>query len=128
MGWYQGCKQALEGISDAMRLELAGSGIAVVLVEPGIFRSDLSDEFSSPKGPKDSRYATAYERSGSFFGRLDPFMTDAETVANVIAGMVRSWTLRARYPVGMDAQFNLLSDPITPTALRDRALRTFFGL
>jgi len=28
----------------------------------------------------------------------------------------------------MDAQFNVLSDPVTPTALRDRAIRAFFGL
>jgi NAD(P)-dependent dehydrogenase (short-subunit alcohol dehydrogenase family) len=128
MGWYQGCKQALEGISDAMRLELASSGIAVALVEPGIFRSEMSQEFSAPKSAQGSRYATAYERSGSFYGRLGAMMTDAETVARVIAEAVEARSPRARYPVGLDAQFNLLSDPVTPTALRDRALRTFFGL
>jgi len=128
MGWYQGCKQALEGISDAMRIELASSGIAVALVEPGIFRSEMSQEFSAPKNAGESRYATAYERSGSFYGRLGAMMTDADTVAQVIADAVGSRSPRARYPVGLDAQFNLLSDPVTPTALRDRALRTFFGL
>lgn len=128
MGWYQGCKQALEGISDAMRLELAGSGIAVALVEPGVFRSDISEEFAAPKNAKGSHYATAYKRSGSFYGRLGPMMTDTANVAEVIAEAVEARTTRARYPVGLDAKFNLLSDPLTPTALRDRALRTFFGL
>lgn len=128
MGWYQGCKQALEGVSDAMRLELASDGIAVALVEPGIFKSDMSAEFSAPKSATTSHYATAYERSGSFYGRLGMMMTDAETVARVIAEAIDARSPRARYPVGLDAQFNLLSDPLTPTALRDRALRTFFGL
>lgn len=128
MGWYQGCKQAVEGLSDAMRLELAGSGIGVVLIEPGIFRSEMSEAFQAPQGHEDSFYATAYERSGSFYGRLGAMMTDAETVAEVIAEAVEARSPRARYPVGLDAQFNLLSDPVTPTALRDRALRTFFGL
>lgn len=128
MGWYQGCKQALEGISDAMRLELAGSGIAVSLIEPGIFRSEMSEAFAAPSTPEQSFYETAYERSGSFYGRLGAMMTDAETVAEVIAESVDARSPRARYPVGLDAQFNLLSDPVTPTALRDRALRTFFGL
>ena len=34
-GAYVASKFALEGITDTLRLELAGSGIAVVLVEPG---------------------------------------------------------------------------------------------
>jgi NAD(P)-dependent dehydrogenase (short-subunit alcohol dehydrogenase family) len=128
MGWYQGCKQALEGISDAMRLELAGSGIAVALIEPGIFQSEMSESFAAPETPERSFYETAYERSESFYGRLGAMMTDAETVAEVIAEAVEARSPRARYPVGLDAQFNLLSDPLTPTALRDRALRTVFGL
>ena len=128
MGWYQGCKQALEGISDAMRIEVASAGIGVALVEPGIFRSEMSEQFSAPKNVEGSRYATAYERSGSFYGRLGAMMTDAETVAGVIADAIESRSLKARYPVGLDAQFNILSDPITPTGLRDRALRTVFGL
>jgi len=128
MGWYQGCKQALEGISDAMRLELAGAGIAVVLIEPGIFESALSHEFTAAGKPEDSRYAVAYERSNGVYGRLGPFMTDAATVARVIADAIDARSPRARYPVGLDAQFNVLSDPVTPTPLRDRALRTLFGL
>jgi NAD(P)-dependent dehydrogenase (short-subunit alcohol dehydrogenase family) len=128
MGWYQGCKQALEGISDAMRMELASSGIGVAIIEPGNFRSEMSEQFSAPRDVEGSRYATAYERSGSFYERLGAMMTDVETVAGVIADAVETRSLRARYPVGLDAQFNILSDPITPTALRDRALRSVFGL
>ena len=128
MGWYQGCKQALEGISDAMRMELASDGIGVAIVEPGNFRSEMSEQFSAPKNVEGSRYATAYERSGNFYARLGAMMTDAETVAGVIADAVETRSLRARYPVGLDAKFNILSDPITPTGLRDRALRAVFGL
>ena len=44
-GWgiYSATKFALEGISEAMRLELAPLGIAVVAVEPGPFRTDFLD-------------------------------------------------------------------------------------
>jgi len=128
MGWYQGCKQALEGISDALRLEVASDGIAVVLIEPGNFRSEMSEAFTAPEGAGDSRYATAYARSESFYARLGAMMTDVGTVAGVIAEAVEARSPKARYPVGLDAQFNVLSDPLTPTGLRDRALRTVFGL
>lgn len=127
MGWYQGCKQALEGISDALRLEVAGAGIAVSLIEPGIFESGMSHELGAD-APPGSPYAKAYARSSQIYGRLGLLMTDAPTVARVIADAIESRSPSARYPVGLDAQFNILSDPLTPTALRDRAIRTVFGL
>src|SRR5216110_2068395 len=43
-GWYQGAKHALEGLSDALRIEVASAGVAVVLVEPGTFKTGIWDE------------------------------------------------------------------------------------
>lgn len=40
-GAYNASKFAIQGLSDAMRLELEGSGIHVVLIEPGPIRSDF---------------------------------------------------------------------------------------
>lgn len=34
-GWYHASKYAVEGLSDAMRLELAQFGVDVVIIEPG---------------------------------------------------------------------------------------------
>ncbi len=38
-GAYVASKFALEGLTDTLRLELAGSGIAVCLIEPGLILS-----------------------------------------------------------------------------------------
>ncbi|GAA3432816.1 oxidoreductase [Kutzneria kofuensis] len=44
-GWgiYNSTKFAVEGLSEAMRIELAPLGIAVTIVEPGMFRTDFLD-------------------------------------------------------------------------------------
>ncbi|MEU4348210.1 oxidoreductase [Streptomyces sp. NPDC023838] len=44
-GWgvYGATKFAVEGLSEAMRAELAPLGIAVTVVEPGVFRTDFLD-------------------------------------------------------------------------------------
>ena len=42
-GIYGGTKFAIEGISEALRAELAPLGIRVVIVEPGAFRTDFHD-------------------------------------------------------------------------------------
>jgi NAD(P)-dependent dehydrogenase (short-subunit alcohol dehydrogenase family) len=45
LGWgiYNSTKFAVEGLSEAMRLELAPLGIDVTIVEPGMFRTDFLD-------------------------------------------------------------------------------------
>ena len=128
MGWYQGAKKALEGVSDALRVEVAGDGIAVVLIEPGVFRSELSEEFNEVQGSAGSRYAEAYAQSQQIFARTERFMTEPEAVAKVVAGAAEARAPRARYPVGLDAQLSLLSAPLTPTPLRDLVLRRSMGL
>lgn len=41
-GYYTAAKIALEGVSDALRREVAPLGIRVLVVEPGAFRTDFS--------------------------------------------------------------------------------------
>ena len=40
-GAYAGTKYAVEALSEALRLELAGTGIRVTCIEPGLVRTDL---------------------------------------------------------------------------------------
>jgi NADP-dependent 3-hydroxy acid dehydrogenase YdfG len=40
-GGYSGTKYAIEALSEALRLELAGTGVRVAVVEPGLVRTDL---------------------------------------------------------------------------------------
>jgi NAD(P)-dependent dehydrogenase (short-subunit alcohol dehydrogenase family) len=42
-GHYHATKYALEALSDALRFELAGFGIAVVLIEPGLITTDFGE-------------------------------------------------------------------------------------
>jgi NAD(P)-dependent dehydrogenase (short-subunit alcohol dehydrogenase family) len=46
-GVYSGTKFAVEGLSEALHLELAPLGINVTIVEPGFFRSDILDHGKS---------------------------------------------------------------------------------
>ncbi|SDQ04469.1 oxidoreductase [Quadrisphaera sp. DSM 44207] len=50
-GYYAASKAALEGLSGSLRAELAPLGIAVVVVEPGGFRTDFAGR-SLPRSPR----------------------------------------------------------------------------
>ena len=63
-GWYQGAKHALEGLSDALRMEVARDGIRVILVEPGGFRTGIWEETEREIAKRaGSRYDPAYRRT-----------------------------------------------------------------
>ena len=42
-GWYHASKHALEALSDALRFELAGFGIDVVVIQPGLIRTGFAE-------------------------------------------------------------------------------------
>ena len=56
-GVYQASKWAVEGYSAGLRLDLASSGVDVVLVEPGPFKTELFGQSPAP-ADKDGRGAT----------------------------------------------------------------------
>lgn len=50
IGAYAGTKHAVEALSEALRLELAGSGIRITTVEPGLVRTDLHRDIATKEG------------------------------------------------------------------------------
>src|SRR5207248_7028969 len=63
-GWYQAAKHALEAVTDALRMEVAGAGIHVALVEPGGFDTGIWEDATSDLAKRDeSPYQSAYQRT-----------------------------------------------------------------
>ena len=123
-GWYQASKHALEGASDALRMEVARDGIKVVLIEPGGFKTGIWDEVEEDvAGLAGSKYEAGYERTRNLLRRLTGFMGEPETVAKAVGRALTARAPRARYRVGRDAQFVAVAQHLVPTALRDRVIR-----
>jgi NAD(P)-dependent dehydrogenase (short-subunit alcohol dehydrogenase family) len=128
-GWYQGSKHALEGLTDALRMEVARDGVRVILVEPGGFRtgiwSETEREITKRAG---SRYDAAYHRTLQTTNLWQPLMGDPIKCAQVIGAALTSRWPRARYLVGYDAQAFALWSSLTPTEVRDRVVRAAMSL
>ena len=85
-GWYQGAKHALEAASDALRLEVAGDGVHVVLVEPGGFKTGIWEDLERDIEKRgDSRFGTAYRRTQQAMMLSSPIMGEPSQCAKVIA-------------------------------------------
>jgi NAD(P)-dependent dehydrogenase (short-subunit alcohol dehydrogenase family) len=128
-GWYQGAKHALEAVTDALRMEVASSGVKVVLVEPGGFKTNIWDDHESDVEKRaGSRYETAYKRSLRLTRLGQPFMGDPAQVARVVTSALSSGRPRARYLVGYDAQAATLWNRVTPRPVWDLVSRRSLGL
>ena len=128
-GWYQASKHALEAASDALRTEVASSGVRVVLIEPGAIRTGIWDEIDRDlAGHVDSRFLPSYRRVAAVTHRTQPLMSRPSRVAEVVVKALDCSHPRPRYLVGVDARALALAEALLPTAVKDQVVRKVFSL
>ena len=128
-GWYQAAKHALEAVSDALRVEVASDNVAVVLIEPGAFRSNIWESAGNDLLKRlESDYFTAYRRLEGGIKASQRLMGDPIDVARVIAQVMTVKSPKSRYLVGYDARAIDIYSKLLPTEVRDRLARLTLGL
>ena len=128
-GWYQAAKHALEGVTDALRVEVASAGVHVVLVQPGGVQTRLWEGLEhQAERLRGSSFDAAYERYVALLRWMQPYMQQPAGVAAVVGRAMTALLPRARYLVGCDAQLLLLAERFVPTVVRDRVTRLVLGL
>jgi NAD(P)-dependent dehydrogenase (short-subunit alcohol dehydrogenase family) len=133
-GAYSGSKFALEGMTDALRLEVYPFGIDVVLIEPGYIptameQTTLELGSSYRENLEHGPYASVYRNFVRAWRRgTSGTRTTAEDCARVILRAVRETPPRTRYTVTPGSQFLLWGKRLLPERLRDRLMRRSFGL
>jgi len=131
-GWYHASKFALEALSDVLRMEVAGFGVRVSIVEPGFFKTGIGasarDLADARIGTDGSPYAAAYRRSRVGLEAIERLAPPPDAVARVIVAAVESRRPLRRYLVGVDAMSLASTQPLIPRALTDAATRLMSGL
>lgn len=130
-GLYSASKYALEGLTEALRLEAAPFGVTVALVAPGDTATPVVDNRVRAGASGDP--ASAYHRV--FAATLARYEADeragapAAAVASRIGALVEGRARGPRHVVGPLAQRILVgARPFIPTALFQWGLARFYGL
>jgi NAD(P)-dependent dehydrogenase (short-subunit alcohol dehydrogenase family) len=126
VGPYHASKWALEGMTEAWRLELAPFGVRVALVEPGVFATALHDNerIAAAFGP-DSPYApqvAAYRRESAALARA----RDLTPVVDVVERAATAPHPRFRWPVGPTSFSGARLRPLVPDRLYEALVRFTF--
>jgi short-subunit dehydrogenase len=133
-GFYHGTKHAVEAISDALRWEVRGFGIDVVVIEPGLIKTQFGDtaagsidEPVSGDGPyAEFNHAVATATAGIYEGPMARLGAGPEAVAKKIEKAISKRKPRTRYPVTASARLALTQRKLMTDRMWDAMLSSQF--
>jgi NAD(P)-dependent dehydrogenase (short-subunit alcohol dehydrogenase family) len=126
-GWYHVSKYAVEALSDSLRMETAGFGVDVVLIEPGGIRTDWG--IIAAKHLAESSKGTAYEEDAQreavvmHNGYSSHLLAPPSAVTRAIMRAVRARRPRARYLAGSGARSIVFWHTVLPARWWDALMR-----
>ena len=131
-GAYVATKHALEGLTDVLRLEMDGTGVYVILIEPGPITSRIRENAiphfekwidwqASPRADdyRKSLRKRLYEPSG----KPDPFELPASAVTRKLVHALEHHRPRARYYVTTPTYLMGALKRVLPTRALDAIIR-----
>jgi NADP-dependent 3-hydroxy acid dehydrogenase YdfG len=130
-GLYHGSKYAVEAISDALRFEVQGFGVEVIVIEPGLIVTNFGETAAGSVGETAGPYAdfnrdVARAIEDVYHGPLAKLGSGPDAVAKAIAGALNSEHPKTRYPVTASAHLMINQRRLMPDRLWDRVMRTQF--
>jgi NAD(P)-dependent dehydrogenase (short-subunit alcohol dehydrogenase family) len=132
-GVYHATKYSVEALSDALRFEVQGFGVKVVLIEPGLIVTEFartavgSVDGIAADGPYMAFNKAVAERTeGAYQGMLAKLGGGPEDVARVIRRALESRRPKPRYTVTPSASLAIAQRRMVSDRLWDRAMRSQF--
>jgi NAD(P)-dependent dehydrogenase (short-subunit alcohol dehydrogenase family) len=103
---YASTKFAVEGLSESMSYELEPFGVKVVIVEPGVIRTNFGNGLVIAKKSQDpnSPYSQMMKKIANSFEELMKNSSSPELVANVVLNAVKDENPNLRYLAGNDVE------------------------
>ena len=103
---YVSTKFAVEGLSESLSYELEPFGIRVVIVEPGVIRTNFLDGVVVAKKSKDqnSPYSQMMQKVTTGFEEMMKNASSPDVVAKVVLNAIRDKNPNLRYLAGSDVE------------------------
>jgi NADP-dependent 3-hydroxy acid dehydrogenase YdfG len=127
-GLYHATKHSVEAISDALRFEVRGFGVDVILLEPGLIKTRFGETAAGSVGAEQSdgpyakfNAALVGATRETYEGPVGKLGGGPEAVAKTIERAITSRRPRARYPVTPSARL-MIARRLMPDRLWDAML------
>ena len=125
-GYYATSKFALEGFSEVLRQEVKSLGIWVSIVEPGFFKTNISNAARDTTN-KIQDYDGMRQRAYAALKKQDESGQDPILVAKEVAKIIETRTPKLHYPVGRQKNAFVLKR-ILPQFMIENQVRKMFDV
>ncbi len=130
-GLYHATKHAVEAISDALRFEVAGFGVDVVVIEPGLITTNFAATSAGSIQESDGPYAefnrkVAKATEDAYTGPMSKLGGGPESVAKAIHSALEAKRPKTRYPVTPSARLMMGLRRVNPDRVWDLMMRAQF--
>lgn len=123
-GPYAASKFAVEGFSEALRLEMLPYGVKIVLVEPGSYRTSIwqkgFDRLLAASGS--SPYRDRLDKLLAYTRRTAEGAADPAEVAALIVRIAGQRSPKLRYPIGRGVRLTLAAKALLPWRWYERVI------
>lgn len=127
--FYSASKYALEGLNDALRLELHNSGIDCTLIEPGDFATGFTSARVFSRHARSGNHAEQLNKTVAIYERDETKGTDPLLAATLCARLIQAPSLKPRYAVGRwDQRLGLIIKRLIPGHLFEKIMRTTYKI
>lgn len=129
--FYSASKFAIEGLSEALRMELNQFNIKVVLINPGDFNTNNTANrrnFLAPTGPFDP-YGEQFIKTLAIFEKDEANGRDPKVLARKIVRIVESKNPKQRYIIATFLEkLAVILRPVLPGKVYRSLLQLFYGI
>lgn len=116
MAMYSASKHAIEGFSDALRVELKKTGVQVVLIQPGIIETSLHEKIEHYNKNIQDRigecgwagYGEHIVKGNAFHAQLRRYAVKMNKFTDLLGRIITVSNPKARYLLGYDARLMAL--------------------
>jgi NAD(P)-dependent dehydrogenase (short-subunit alcohol dehydrogenase family) len=117
MSAYHASKFALEGLFECLHYELKPHGVRVSVLEPGLIRTPLIDNWQLSRGYTNAQsvhHPRVTKLWKDFKARFERTAQSPQIVADAIARILSDPAPQLRYPIGSDAKVILAFQKVLP--------------
>lgn len=133
-GWYHSTKYAVEALSDALRMEVKSFGIDVILIEPGLIRTNWG--IIAAENIRKTSMNGAYEKNAECaaqyyernYEKNKERLPDATLISKTIYKALKAKHPKTRYLVGKLAKFSVTLKYFLPDKLYQKVTARFMGI